>query len=106
MTSSFLVFSPTRKRDAGHQTPDRILARLKSPFPTGGDKKAAGRPLDLLLFSATRVLLLLMYQLVDLHKSILHLNALKISPNGKSVKISDFYEGPLRISATALIGKP
>ena len=30
-----VVFEPTRKRDAGRQRPDRILARLKSPFPYG-----------------------------------------------------------------------
>ena len=35
LTSSFCVFVPTRKRDAGRWTPDRILARLKSPFPYG-----------------------------------------------------------------------
>ena len=42
LTSSFWVFVPTRKRDAGrrtpdagHRTPDRILARLKSLFPYG-----------------------------------------------------------------------
>ena len=35
LNSSFQVFAPTRKRDAGHETPDRILARLKSPFPYG-----------------------------------------------------------------------
>ena len=35
ITSIFLVFVPTRKRDAGRQTPDRILARVKFPFPYG-----------------------------------------------------------------------
>ena len=35
LTSSFLIFAPTRNRDAGRQPPDRILARLKSPYPYG-----------------------------------------------------------------------
>ena len=32
MTLSFRIFAPTRKRDTGRRTPDRILSRLKSPF--------------------------------------------------------------------------
>ena len=44
-----LSFWPTRKRDAGRWTPDRIMARLKSPFPYGSTVQFTGS-LDQLSF--------------------------------------------------------
>ena len=43
-----MVFAPTRKRDAGHQTLDGILAQLKSPFPYRRGIKSSAKYVGLL----------------------------------------------------------